>query len=130
MAIIVENCPRCGANDHTFDVLSLNDKISKYHDWQGRYEAFCVCRACNQSTVFLLEQKAIWSGGVPIPTQVLLGQFDNSLNQLLNSIQYISIRDIKAKRAPEHTPQNLYQETVLMPQEQCFVYVLTLQLKI
>jgi hypothetical protein len=51
MAVIVANCPRCGARSITFDVLA--QAYQRENDgWQGEYELFCVCRHCKTGTIF------------------------------------------------------------------------------
>lgn len=56
MAIMVADCPRCGANSMTFDVTQ-ELQIGVQYGWQLWYEAFCVCRNCKRSTTFVLSQK-------------------------------------------------------------------------
>ena len=58
VAELVTECPRCGANHITFDLIADTLVAVKYN-WQQWYEAFCVCRHCKQSTVFVLAEKGI-----------------------------------------------------------------------
>ncbi len=53
MSELVADCPRCGSAKITFD-LTQDQPIERRYDWQRRYEAFCTCRLCNKSTIFVL----------------------------------------------------------------------------
>ena len=53
MAELVANCPRCGANKITFDLIGSIMTIEKY-GWQIWYEVFSICRQCDRSTTFVL----------------------------------------------------------------------------
>ena len=50
---LVANCPRCGAQQMTFDVRDSTLAASSIY---RRYEAFCVCRSCTGATIFLVEE--------------------------------------------------------------------------
>jgi len=53
MSLLVANCPRCGANQITFDVRAQVYRSTEY-DWCNLYEIFCVCRACSQPTIYVV----------------------------------------------------------------------------
>lgn len=55
MAILVGNCPRCGAKNMTFEVLHEIHFRTDY-EWQRWYETFCMCRNCLRSTTFVVVQ--------------------------------------------------------------------------
>ncbi len=59
MSELVANCPRCGSVKMTFDLKSSCHVATEY-GWKRYYEAFCVCRHCDKSTVFRLS-----SAGIP-----------------------------------------------------------------
>ena len=55
MAELVANCPRCGANKISFDLLGSIMTVQK-HGWQLWYEVFGICRQCDRSTTFVLSE--------------------------------------------------------------------------
>jgi hypothetical protein len=104
MAELVARCPRCGARHITFDVTG-STRVDSNYGWQTIHEAFCVCRHCHCSTVFVLaesgidEAKAIQKTGlVKVP---------GSINDLVRVTHYISTKDEAGRQAPEHLPQDL-----------------------
>ena len=50
--MLVHNCPRCGTKKITFDVLNASGAKKKYE--LETYEAFCRCRSCSGSSIFLV----------------------------------------------------------------------------
>ena len=105
MSELVTNCPRCKAKEMTFDLIAHIPTCVKY-DWQHWCEAFCICRACNRSTTFVLSQKTntlsstetIKKGLVNIPVAV---------NRLMEVKGHISLKDMAAEQPPEHLPENI-----------------------
>jgi hypothetical protein len=53
MALLIANCPRCGAQDITFEVLSQVYLDTRY-GWQNWHEAFSLCRRCHRTTTFVI----------------------------------------------------------------------------
>jgi hypothetical protein len=87
----------------TFDLLTQL-AISIHYDWQHWIEAFCVCRACRRSTVFVLSQKEIGD------TEVVkkgLSQFSKAVNLVMNVESYISLKDVGTQKPPEYLPNNI-----------------------
>lgn len=105
MAELVTDCPRCGAKRITFDLISQTHVSTKY-DWQRWYEAFCICRHCRRSTVFVLaeegidEAKYIRKNG--------LAQIAGVVNDLVRIENYISLKDRAAIAPPDHLPQEIH----------------------
>ena len=53
MAILVANCPRCGANKITLQLLADNF-LEEHYGWKRFYETFCLCPNCHKTTVFVV----------------------------------------------------------------------------
>lgn len=104
MAELVADCPRCGAKRITFDLMS-EAYVSMRHNWQKVYEAFCICRHCNRSTVFILfdagidESKYIEKFG--------LSKVSGSVNPLVRIQNHISQKDQNPTKTPEHLPEEI-----------------------
>jgi len=103
MSELVADCPRCKAKRITFDLLSyvLTDIT---YNWKNYCEAFCCCRNCSRSTVFILSQKHIDHQR----------HFTENMNKLAFSVNkiaevnsYISIKDIAAIPPPAHLPKEI-----------------------
>ena len=56
MAELVADCLRCKSNRITFNLISAIFIRREVHGWQNWYEAFCICRHCHRSTVFILSE--------------------------------------------------------------------------
>ncbi|WP_078084322.1 DUF4145 domain-containing protein [Microbulbifer mangrovi] len=99
MAELVANCPRCGAEQITFDVLGQILTHVEY-DWKRWFEAFCHCRRCSLSTVFVLAQKNYSESNL---FQNLAG-LGYAINSIVSIEGYISEKDRAAEEPPEHLP--------------------------
>ncbi len=104
MSELVANCPRCKANEITFDLIS-SISIRIEYDWQRWYEAFCICRACNKSTVFILSQ--INYEDSELLRQTALVKLDRAVNQKMNVNGYISLKDSAIDEPPQYLPPNI-----------------------
>lgn len=104
MSELVTDCPRCGANKITFDLLAAT-MVGVQYNWQRWYEAFCVCRHCAKSTIFVLadrgidEQKAI--------NKFSLEKLPSAANDYVRIERYISVRDRPSVPPPEHIPESI-----------------------
>lgn len=102
MAMLVADCPRCGSKSMTFDVRGDIGTVIKY-DWQRHFEAFCICRRCHRSTVFVSAQRQyderdLWARNAPSAHQ-------GSLNLSFETEGFICLKDFGAAPTPEHVPE-------------------------
>ena len=104
MAELVANCPRCGSAKMTFD-LTQTHLLGMEYGWQHICEAFSVCRNCNRSTVFVLEQSEIEANQI-IEKKGLLA-LPGSLNRYFRVKRYIGLRDTSKVSPPEHVPRDI-----------------------
>ncbi len=103
MSELVANCPRCGAENMTFD-LTNQLLIDVRYDWQQWVEVFCICRACNKSTVFVLCQKELNATDI---IKQGLAKFPVAVNRVMEVTGYISQKDVASEQPPEHLPKNI-----------------------
>lgn len=123
MATLVTDCPRCGAKEHTFDVLSHVLRADTGHvDWLRRAEAFAVCRHCKTSTIFVLQvenyhlreaygKDSYWESE------------KTSLNDLFEVLGHIGPKDFTTRKPPEHVPDDIaavFTEGVTCLSVRCF----------
>lgn len=102
MSELVANCPRCGANQITFDLISgIPTRV--LYDWQHWYEAFCICRNCKKSTVFVLCDDDMRSNNY-VTKKGGLAELSISVNNVMRIEDYISEKDAAARKPPEHLP--------------------------
>ncbi len=103
MAELVTDCPRCGVQRISFDVLRASP-VGIAYEWQRWHEAFCVCRHCNKSTVFVLSQKigAQAERAIGVPLENL-----TSVNAYYNIETFISTKDKAGKPPPDHLPKEI-----------------------
>lgn len=119
MSELVADCPRCGAQKMTFKLVAAMPTVIE-HRWQRWFEAFCLCRHCLRSTIFTLSQKSskdehdILSGLENLPA---------AINQYMNVVGYISIRDQASRQPPEHLPsdvENAFREGAACMSIRCY----------
>lgn len=104
MSELVADCPRCGARHITFD-LKAASWVDQQHNWQDWYEAFCVCRRCHRTTVFILAQ-----GNSSLGEKINkhgLTQLPGSVNDYFRNVGYVSLKDKAAEAPPEHLPEDI-----------------------
>lgn len=107
MSMIVADCPRCGAKNHTFDVLGQQFRYRE-HDWQNWYEIFGVCRNCSKSSIWLIglhvdaydKQDELYGGRKIV-------EFKGSLNPLFKIEGYVGLRDNVTVQPPEHLAKEI-----------------------
>lgn len=109
MSILVADCPRCRAQEITFDIKDQK-KIHSHHDHrynvtQNTYEVFCLCRNCKRSTVFVLKQK----NGKTEVSKLLddMVSLKSAVNQFIDIKGYISLKDMSASLPPEYLPDDI-----------------------
>lgn len=120
MAELVNNCPRCGSQKITFDVLATKLQVIR-NDWQEIHETFCVCRHCGHGTIFVLEQrdytsKTLISGGKFTSTNIIL-------NDYLEVKGFINTSNNQIDPPPEYLPENIknaYIEALRCASIKCF----------
>jgi hypothetical protein len=104
MSELVTDCPRCGAKKITFNLISAI-KVRIEHGWQIWYEAFCICRQCNRSTVFVLSESV--NGDYEYVHQTGLVKIEGAVNRLVDVEGVISLKDKVAYAPPEFIPPEI-----------------------
>jgi len=101
----VADCPRCGVCQVTFDWAGQN-LLNQYESHSRlQLEAFCVCRACHDSTVFKLEvDDFVFS---KIIREEGFGKINGDVTGMFNYRGYVSIADFDTEEAPEHLPSDV-----------------------
>jgi Domain of unknown function (DUF4145) len=89
---------------HSFDLRSYT-QVGYQYNWQSWYEAFCICRHCGRSTVFVLSEKGI--DEAEYIKEHGLSKSDVAANGLIKVEDYISRKNAAAQPAPEHLPQDI-----------------------
>jgi hypothetical protein len=104
MSELVADCPRCGAQQITFDLTQDNITHTVYN-WQRWFEAFCVCRHCNKATIFVLSQKDLSSGEFIHKNGLV--KFPDAVNKYMNIEGYINLKEMATTQPPEHLPEDI-----------------------
>jgi len=104
MSELVSDCPRCGSQKITFDLIQQQQIAIKY-EWQRWFEVFCVCRHCQRSTVFVVSQKDL--DHESIFEKVPLFKTNAAANTLVTVEGFISHKDSAAAPPPEHLPPEI-----------------------
>src|SRR5947207_6615477 len=104
MSELVADCPRCGATKITFDLLASHFAEERYN-WQTWYDAFCVCRNCNRTAVFVLSQIEVEARRYI--REEGLQKLEGSLNRYFTVEGFVSLKDFVRAKPPEHLPANI-----------------------
>lgn len=110
MSELVGDCPRCGAELVTFDVLG-SVSVGENYGWQTRREAFCVCRYCKRSTIFILLDREIGTREI-VQKAGGLSSMKGSISNWVNISDYVSQKDEFGEEPPEHLPQDVHEAFV------------------
>lgn len=101
MAELVADCSRCGARKITFD-LTQENLIGVKYNWQRWYEAYCVCRNCRRSSIFVLAQDV--DADKDIVHKNGLVKLTGSVNRLMRIEGLITKKDEASVHPPQHLP--------------------------
>ena len=104
MSELVADCPRCKAKQMTFDLISQIPTVVHY-DWQQWYEAFCICRSCSRSTIFVLSQSEYSAND--LLTKTTLSDLNFAVNKVLKVEGHVSLKDQVAVQPPPHLSENI-----------------------
>jgi len=104
MPELVANCPRCGANRITFDLVSAIKTVLKY-DWQNWYEAFCICRQCRRSTTYVLSESM--DDDYEHVHKTGLVNIEGAVNRYVRIEGTITVKDSAAVAPPAYIPEQI-----------------------
>ena len=104
MSELVADCPRCGANKITFNLISAITTRVEY-GWQQWYDAFCICRHCSRSTIFVLADSV--DADYNAFQKVGITKFDGSVNRYIKIRGVISNKDKIANPPPDFIPSEI-----------------------
>ncbi|MEX0663113.1 MAG: DUF4145 domain-containing protein [Balneolaceae bacterium] len=102
MAELVADCPRCGANRITFNLLS--SITVKVNGWKHWYEVFSICRQCHHSTVFILIDVHNYYQYVH-DTGLL--NIEAAVNRYVENHGFVSLKDVINVEPPDHVPEQI-----------------------
>ena len=97
--MLIRDCPRCGTKQITFDVLAASHVGRKNR--LTAYEAFCCCRSCSKSSIFLVTIRKNLSFRM---NDVLQNEY--SLNNILKDTELVIIFP-STFAIPEHIPPEI-----------------------
>ena len=120
MSELVTDCPRCASTKITFDLLA-STKVGQQHGWKDWYEAFCVCRNCHKSTIFVLSAVGIAEGAAI--AKLGLEKITVAVNNFLRVERYITTRDRANTPPPDYLPENIrlaFEEGSMCLSVKCF----------
>ena len=105
MAVLVTDCPRCGAKKMTLDVLATIPRFTEA-GWKDFYEVFAICRACKKSGTFLISLREYnYRERFREPDKIT--KYEYGLDNFFNIEGVISIKDRAKFNPPEHMPTNI-----------------------
>ena len=105
MPELVANCPRCGVQHVTFDVAALN-LVRVQYGWHHTFEVFSVCRNCNNSSIFVLDEKA-QHHDIHLFQETSPLKIKESLNNYFSVAGFISLKDRNTTTPPKYVEDNI-----------------------
>src|SRR5689334_19381929 len=107
MSIAVADCPRCGAEHMTFDVVADLYVRSEY-GWKRYFEICSICRRCHRTSILVGGQKEPHDDDEQFfSTPHALTKYNGSVNDYVKIEGYISLKDEAAQPPPEHLPDDI-----------------------
>lgn len=106
MSTLVENCPRCGAGQSTFDMLAENFLTIAPGTWVYKYECYGVCRNCSRGTTFILEIFD-YQNATAFRQEAKTWRSNVHLNDHFQVIGYVSVKDRLTHTPPDHIPEDI-----------------------
>jgi hypothetical protein len=106
MSLLVADCPRCGAQQITFDVQNGIRTGVGHTDWLKRFEVFAVCRRCLHSTVFVLEIHR-YEARDSFDKPEVFTKDAVSLNAALRVLGPITLKDRAQEGPPDYLPDEI-----------------------
>lgn len=104
MSQLVADCPRCNTKKIAFDVLK--GLIVKRQGWQLTWELFCNCGHCARTTVFVVAlSDPIYRA---LDSDDSLVKMAGTINEFVNIVDYVSVKDRDTRVPPEFLPENIY----------------------
>ena len=98
--MLVYDCPRCGAQKITFDILSSICVYEHADAWKKKHEIFGYCRSCKKSSVFLVKPNK------NLQFESLI-KHQSSLNEHVDVIEVVISGLLNPKSVPEHLPEQV-----------------------
>jgi hypothetical protein len=111
MTTIVANCPRCGANQMTFDVVA--DVFTNIrHGWQSTHELAVVCRQCDRLSVLKVALRDSVQKD-EFQKHLVISKLSGDVGGLFAPEGFVSVADLaNVKVPPEFLPQDVEQAFV------------------
>ncbi len=104
-AILIDDCPRCGAQHVTFNVHG-DLLLEVEQGWRTRHEAFCECRRCHRATIFIVSLKNYELRSEMDKTGAISARV-MTVNNHFEIEGYISYKDKITVQPPEHIPGDI-----------------------
>ncbi|WP_186060979.1 DUF4145 domain-containing protein [Burkholderia gladioli] len=104
MAELAANCPRCGYDKVSFDVVG-SVRLPIHHGWIKKFEIFAVCRHCTRGTIFQAVDKDATCAAQT--AQMDLANVNGVLNRWLDVTGHVSSSDNDPEEAPEYLPEDI-----------------------
>ena len=98
--MLVYDCPRCGAQKITFDILASTCVDEHLATHEKSHEIFCCCRSCKKSTVFLVEVRPGFSAKDLIAIRGLINEHIKGIKAVISGL-------LNPKSIPDHLPEQV-----------------------
>lgn len=107
MSQFVSNCPRCGAENTTFDCY-VSAWAGVEYNWKNYAEIFAICRRCHRSSIQLVSQQTSDDAvATMFRGTTKLAEYIGTINDLAKFEQFITLKDNHNFKAPDHLPENI-----------------------
>ena len=100
----------------TFDLQSAI-WTTQHYGWQFWYEAFCICRQCRRSTIFVLSESS--NGNYEYVHKTGLVEINGAVNRYITIEGTITLKDTATVEPPLHVPGRI--DAVFQEGAKCLV---------
>ncbi len=105
-ATIVADCPRCGANSMTFDVLA-DVFVGTEYGWRTKHEAAVRCRRCNRISILKVEL-ANAEKKLEFRSNGAVSLVNGDVQPTFERVGFVNVSDLEnVAKPPEHLPPNV-----------------------
>ncbi len=106
VATMVLDCPRCGANNMTFDIRG-DVFISQEHNWVSKHEIFSVCRRCDRPSLAKVSLTNYGMREKFLGKDSVFEAIKADVSQIFRFDRFVSLPDIKSVCAPIEVPADV-----------------------
>lgn len=106
MPTVVTDCPRCGANQMTFDAIA-DVYVGQSYGWQSHHEVTVNCRRCRRPSILKVKLRDI-DHKMDFVTNGSISAIDGDLEPVFQVEEFLNVGDLHGvAEPPDHVPAEI-----------------------